>query len=238
MPCSERCGAIKMSECYVFNIALYVLGFLFFVFFLVKANQIPSSVSSVENDKHLLIWEIYGPQLENPFEVLTFFFLQTAFSIKETLSLLIFWSELETKFLPSFSVSTLSHVFAGSLTPVWGSPAPIPCGCIAGWRSHGTLPGAMSLQIQPLGCSCLRSLAPRIRPKLPDGPRRSLASQGFHPPPPSWRPVSGGAGLLLMCIEAPSLQSSEASNNHINYILNHCIAFCKIISENAISTKE
>lgn len=50
---AQRGAAIRMSECYVFNISLYVSGFLVFVFFfLVKANQIPSSVSSVENDKH------------------------------------------------------------------------------------------------------------------------------------------------------------------------------------------
>lgn len=32
----------------------------------------PSSVSSVENDRHLVILQIYGPQPEKSFEVLTF----------------------------------------------------------------------------------------------------------------------------------------------------------------------
>lgn len=55
------------------------------LFFCPRKIWSPSSVSSVENDKHLVILEIYGPQFENSIEVWTFFFLHTTFSMKETL---------------------------------------------------------------------------------------------------------------------------------------------------------
>lgn len=58
-------------------------------FFCPRQIWSPSSVSSVENDKRLVILEMDGPQFENSIEVWTFFFLHTNFSMKETLY--VYW---------------------------------------------------------------------------------------------------------------------------------------------------
>lgn len=67
----------------------FCFGGWFVFFFYPRQIWSPSSVSSVENGKHLVILEMYGPQFENSIEVCTFFFLHTTFSMKETLY--VYW---------------------------------------------------------------------------------------------------------------------------------------------------
>lgn len=64
---------IKISECYIL-----IYHFLIFIFCPRQIRSL-SSVSSVENDKHLVILEINGPEIENLIEV-----LHITFSIVET----------------------------------------------------------------------------------------------------------------------------------------------------------
>lgn len=102
-------------------------------FFCPRQIWSPSSVSSVENDKRLVILEMDGPQFENSVEVWTFFFLHTTFSMKETLCIDIV-VRVGNKLV--LILSTLFHVCAGAWylwSYLWSDVKH------TGWRSQGAL---------------------------------------------------------------------------------------------------
>lgn len=173
-----------MSECYVSNIPLFVFGGAVVWFFCPRQIWSPSSVSSVENDKRLVMLEMDGPQFENSVEVWTFFFLHTTFSMKETLYVYWYCGQSRKQTCPYFE-----YPFS---CLCWGHTVPLIRCEAHRLEKPGRPPANVLLPGGHLGCLCprcfclgnLRSLGSRlpwIRHTFWKGPDMALLYQGFLP---------------------------------------------------------
>lgn len=161
-------------------------------FFCPRQIWSPSSVSSVENDKHLVILEMYRPQFENSIEVWTFFFLHTTFSIKETLYMYWYCGQ-------SWKQTCPYHEYEYPFSCLCWVPVYKAQQCRSDVEAHrlekpGRPPANMLLPGEHLGCLCprcfclgnLRSLGSRlpwIRHSFWKGPDMTFCTKpSFHSP--------------------------------------------------------
>lgn len=176
---------------YYITLRFGVFGFWFFLFGQGKSDPFFCFLS---RKWQTLILEIYGPQLENPFKVLSFFFLQTTFTIKETLCWYFSQSWKHNSFHPSrlAPFPCLRRVPDTRMRFASTDPVRMPRR-LEKPRHSSWGPVASSSALGEFMPREPRPPPPPIRLKLPDGPRRVLG--GAVLPRASTPPALPPAGL-------------------------------------------